>query len=318
LAAYAATPMARPAGTATPLSSSRPALTNVGPVPTSCGGVSISPGTEIQTGVSSGRPGTTYCLQPGLYRLTQSIVPKPGDAFVGQPGTTLSGAKVITGWIRSGRTWVAAGQTQKSPVSWQSTWPPIGNPAAQYNEDVFLDGTPLKRVLSLSTLEPGTFYFDYAGEKIYIGDDPTGHTLEGGATDTAIQSRAPRVTIKNLTIEKYTDRGIDVGRDSLIAHNELRHVHQVGIRFAGGTRVLNNYVHHIGALGLTGSGDHALVKGNEVAFNNAADYRTIRGGCWTAGGSKWVHTNYLVARNNYTHDNYCDGFWSDIDNINTL
>lgn len=312
LGAYGARPNAQPVAPATP------SLTKVGPMSTSCSGVTISPGTEVHMVVSSRSAGTTYCLQPGLYRLTQPIAPKAGDSFVGQPGTILSGARVITGWTQSGRTWVATGQTQKSPVSWRPTWPPIGNPAAQYNEDVFLDGAPLKRVLSLSAVGPGTFYFDYDGERIYIGDDPTGHTVEGSATTDAIQSRASRVTVKNLTIEKFTAHGIDVGRDSLIANNEVRFVHQVGIRFSGGTRVVNNSVHHIGALGLAGSGDQALVEGNEVAFNNAADYRTIRGGCWTAGGSKWVHTNHLVVRNNYSHDNYCDGFWSDIDNINTL
>lgn len=318
LGASGARSHAQPGPAATPSSPARPVLTTVGPMPTSCHGVTIPPGTEIQRVVGSGSAGTTYCLQPGLYRLTQPIVPKAGDSFVGQPGTILSGAKVITEWTQSGRVWVATGQAQKSPLSWRPTWPPIGNPTAQYNEDVFFDGMPLKRVLSLSDVRPGTFYFDYDGERIYLGDDPSGHTIEGSATSDAIQSRAGRVTVRNLTIEKFTAHGIDVGRDSLIAHNEVRFVHQAGIRFAGGTQVVNNYVHHIGALGLAGSGDQALVEGNEVAFNNAADYRTIRGGCWTAGGSKWVHTDHLVVRNNYTHHNYCDGFWSDIDNINTL
>ena len=104
----------------------------------------------------------------------------------------------------------------------------------------------------------------------------------------------------------------------MVENNEVRYVHGSGIRFGSKDRILHNNVHHNGKYGMNGGGEDALLEGNELAYNNTAAYRTKRGGgCWDAGGTKFARTNHLVVRNNYSHDNYCDGFWSDIDNIKT-
>lgn len=57
----------------------------------------------------------------------------------------------------------------------------------------------------------------------------------------------------------------------------------VAISFAGGSRILNNYLHHNGTYGLAGGGANTLVEANEIAFNNTAGYATTSGGCWAAG-----------------------------------
>jgi parallel beta-helix repeat protein len=283
-----------------------------------CEGVKIQPGTEIQEIVAAHPPGTTYCIAPGSYRLTRTIVLKSLDRLIGGlPHPVLNGAKLISAWKQQGKTWMATGQTQRSELSWKSNWPEIADATAQYNEDVFVDDKPMKRVLSLAEVAPGRFYFDYDNATIYIGDDPAGHTLECGATETAVQAHDENVTVKGLTIEKYTVSGISAG-SAVVEDNEVRYVHGSGIRFGSHAKVLRNYVHHNGKYGMNGGGEDALVEGNELAYNNAAGYRTKRGGgCWDAGGTKFVYSNHLVVRNNYSHNNYCDGFWSDIDNINT-
>ena len=68
---------------------------------------------------------------------------------------------------------------------------------------MFLDNTPLKPVDALSKVVPGTFYFDYAADKIYIADNPTGHTIEAGKLTDAFHGSATNVTVQNLVIEKY-------------------------------------------------------------------------------------------------------------------
>ena len=85
-----------------------------------------------------------------------------------------------------------------------------------------------------------------------------------------------------------------------------------------GAQVLNNRMHHNGMYGMSGAGDGALIEGNEIAFNNTANYHVMNGGCYAAGGTKFVLTNHLVVRNNYVHDNYCGGFWSDMYDIDTV
>ena len=70
-------------------------------------------------------------------------------------------------------------------------------------ETVFVDNTPLKPVDALSKVVPGTFYFDYAADKIYIADNPIGHTIEAGKLADAFHGSATNVTVQNLVIEKY-------------------------------------------------------------------------------------------------------------------
>ena len=80
---------------------------------------------------------------------------------------------------------------------------------AGYPQTVFVDNAPLKPVDALSKVVPGTFYFDYGADKIYIADNPTGKKVEAGKLVFAIGGNAQNVTVQNLVIEKYgpTDSG---------------------------------------------------------------------------------------------------------------
>lgn len=200
---------------------------------------------------------------------------------------------------------------------WKASWPPLPNPAAQVNEDLFLDDKQSRPVLSIAEVVPGTFYLDTDAATIYIASSPTGHRIESSVVEAAIRSRSPKITVQGLTIEKFTGAGIAIGSSSLIQNNEIRYVHGAGIQFGSGARVLHNHTHHNGMYGMQGAGEAPLVEGNEIAFNNSAGYHTANGGCYAAGGTKFVRSNHLVVRGNYVHDNYCVGLWSDIDNIDT-
>ena len=266
------------------------------PAPVGCEGVIVKPGAEIEDLVTEHRAGTTYCIQPGLYRLTKTVVPKTGDRLIGSPGAVLNGAKLIVDWERQGSVWVAKGQTQRSPASWNPQWPEIADAAAQYNEDLFLDDRPRKRVLSAAEVAPGKFFFDYDHATIAIGENPAAHRVECSATEAAIEARAPNVVVRGLTIERYTVRGIAVAPAALIEKNEVRYVHGTGIRFGTRCRIVGNYVHHNGKYGMNGGGEDALLEGNELAYNNAAAYHTKgAGGGWDAGATKFAVSTGLVA-----------------------
>ena len=57
--------------------------------------------------VRQNRPGTDFRIRAGVYRL-QSIIPKDGDSFMGEPGAVLNGAQRLAQFSRSGRLWAAA------------------------------------------------------------------------------------------------------------------------------------------------------------------------------------------------------------------
>src|SRR5687767_14705153 len=108
----------------------------------------------------------------------------------------------------------------------------------------------MKPVDSLSKLVSGTFYFDYAADKIYIADDPTGKTVEAGKLDHAFEGSADGVTVQNFVIEKYnapTQEGaIQADESWTIADNELRLNYGLGVHAMGNSKIVGNYVHDNG------------------------------------------------------------------------
>ena len=290
-----------------------------GPKATSAptGAIILHPGDNISALVSAAPTGTTFYFEPGVYRGV-SLAPKDGQAFIGAEGAILNGSAVLSNWTQSGNLWVIGGQTQQGRVHPDAEFEP-GTQRPGYPETVFLDNTPLKPVDALSKVVPGTFYFDYAADKIYIADSPTDHTVEAGKLTDAFHGSATNVTVQNLVIEKYDpqiqDGAIRGGQGWTIRDNEVRLNYAVGISANGGSQIIGNYVHDNGQMGLGGSGNEILVQGNEIAKNG---FWSGIDPLWEGGGFKFSNTDDLVVRGNYVHDNKGTGLWTDINNIHTL
>src|SRR5262245_53745162 len=177
-----------------------------GPKATSAptGAIILHPGDNISAIVSAAPTGATFYFEPGVYRGV-SLAPKDGQTFIGAQGAILNGSAVLSNWTQSGNLWVIGDQTQQGPVHGGAAeyYFLSGAQRPGYPEQVFLDNTPLKPVDALSKVVPGTFYFDYAADKIYIADNPTGHTVEAGKLTDAFHGSATNVTVQNLVVEKY-------------------------------------------------------------------------------------------------------------------
>jgi parallel beta-helix repeat protein len=247
----------------------------------------------------------------------QSISPKNGNSFTGETGAILNGSRLLTPQAE-GAYWVVYGQTQQGIAVGTCT---SSNPRCMYPEDLFLDGRTLVHAASLSGVGPGTWFFDYAADKIYMGDNPSGHTVETSVTNVAFSGGAANVTIRGLIVEKYASpaqRGAIGGQASgngwLVDHCEVRLNHGVGVRVSTQWHVTNSNIHHNGELGMGGVGNDILVQSNEIAFNNALNFLTM----WEGGSTKFSATQRLQLRNNYSHDNLGLGLWTDSDNIDTV
>lgn len=292
-----------------------------GALPCPSGSVTISPGTNIQSVINAHSAGSTFCFQAGVH-LRQSIVPRSGDTYLGQLDgngnrlTILNGAKSVNNWLASGGYWVAFGQGNATTDTIGSAACLPAYPACRYESEVFYDGAKLLHVASKSALGAGKWWLDTATLDVWLFDPPAGHTVEVSVTPVAVQrAAANNVTIRNLVFEKYAGVVIDgsqAGQQNwLVQNNEIRLSHDEGVTAGPGSRVLNNYIHH---LGRTGMGcqqcDYAVFDGNEVGFANDAGYDYT----WDAGATKWLRTQHLTVRNNYTHDDHGPGFWFDYEN----
>jgi hypothetical protein len=285
--------------------------------------VRIAPGADIQQLIDSNPPGATFCVEPGVHRISAQIRPRDGQRLVGTSGSVLTGAKVIEGWSGDGGSaWSSTGHKQgPTLVRWTGTT--IKHPEARFADDVFYDGALLKRVTTRAAVAPGTFFFDYDSDTIFIGDDPAGHVLEVATAEGIFAGPAREVLIQGLVIEKSRGRGVDTGEAWVVEGCEIRLNATQGVRLNSRSSARRNNLHHNGQYGIAGSGHFLRVEENEIAFNNTHLFYIASGGNWASGGSKFVNTgdpklgrdSGIVIRGNNAHHNLGDGLWLDIDNI---
>ncbi|WP_343897297.1 carbohydrate-binding domain-containing protein [Craurococcus roseus] len=283
------------------------------------GAIILKPGASIQSAVNAAPDGATFWLEAGEYRM-QSVTPKSGQTFLGADGAVLNGSRLLTGFTQDGDDWMIGGQTQEGP---RSGAPALsGRDRAGYPDAVFLDGKPLQPVDTRAEVVPGKFYFDYAADRIYIGDNPAGHKVEAAVTQLAFGGAAQNVTLENLVVEKYASpvqHGAVGGRGGVrnwtIDDVDFRLNYGLGVKLGDGSDLLNSRVVQNGQMGAGGSGTGIVVDRTEFARNSEWSGIDPR---WEGGGFKFAFTDGLIVRNSYSHDNYGNGMWTDINNVNTL
>ena len=188
-----------------------------GPAPAAAQSVEIWPWQNIQQVVNGWPAGTTFYLKAGVHRM-QTITPRSGDRFIGEPGTVLSGARQLTSFGRSGAYWFASGQTQQGPRPGAKCDP--GYPRCGYPEDLYFDGQPLRHVDNLGAVGPGTFFFDYNADRIYFYDDPTnraGRSQRDGTGLHRLGNRRAHFRADYREVRRAGWFGSDAGRNPLDA-----------------------------------------------------------------------------------------------------
>lgn len=303
-------PESSPGSSSTPTVSPTPGSTNLE------GQVLIPVGSLVQAVVDRHPAGTTFILASGVHRL-QSVQPRTGDVFRGEPGTVLNGSKLVEEYFSEGGLWFAAGQRQQGRVHGECR---ASTPLCGYPDTVFRNDQALRRVGGKAALSPETYYFDYAAGRIWFGADPRSAKIEAAVTGQAFSGAAADVTVRDLTVEKYAtpaqlaavDSG--AGRTWMIDNVTARLNHGGGLRAGVGTTIVNSRSLANGQIGITGTGDGIRLENSEIGGNNTAGYEPG----WEAGGSKFAYTTDLVARGNFVHHNDGPGLWTDIDNLRTL
>lgn len=281
--------------------------------------VTLTPGDDIQAAVDANPNGTTFHLNAGVYRI-QSVIPKQGDAFVGDDGAILNGAKILTGFDRDGSLYVARNQPIDPNTQVQGEcrkgYPRCGNP-----QDLYFDGEPLRAVAKKSKVGPGKFFYDYDQDAVYFADDPSGHTIELSYRPFAFGGSAHDVEIQNLIVENYAcaDQQGAIGDHAegkgwLISDNTVIWNHGVGIAMPPDGGANRNFVHHNGEMGLAAGSGSGTLQDNDIGFNvwNGTDCN------WECGGVKWAEVTEWIVSGNHVHDNRGDGLWADINSKQML
>jgi parallel beta-helix repeat protein len=277
--------------------------------------VTIRPGDNIAAIVRNKPAGTSFYIKAGKYRMT-SIRAKDGMKFVGEPGAVLSGAKKLTKFTKSGGLWVASGQTQGSSNRFQGAewgYCADGDGMCVFPEQLFIGNRLLRQVRTKAEVTAGKWYFDYANDKIWFANDPTGKTVETSVKANAIWGDADNVLIEGLTMERYASPGRQgvvnprigrigaAGKRWTVKNNVIRHSHAYGIKVESGFNIIGNNVHHMGQMGIGGgSVSNIMIRNNELAYNCIEGYKCFG---FAGGALKLDEVTNVTIRANYVHDN---------------
>jgi parallel beta-helix repeat protein len=303
---------------------------NFGAIPVACAGISVQPTDSIQAKVDANPAGSTFCLQPGTYR-EQGVQPKDNMTFIGVGEVILNGSRVLTGFTQEGSLWYVGGQTQEGYVHEHPTQCMPEAPRCMRPEDIFINNQVMKHVASKAAVGAGSWFFDYAADRIYIGDNPSGKTIETSTVRNAFAGYVNNVTIKNMTVEKYASptqsgaiqAGFGPGAQEIwivgwkidAVTARLNHSTGVAYSFSDGFELKNSKMLYNGQQGiLGGTGKNILIENNEIAYNNNIRYDFL----WEGGGTKFTFSDGIIIRGNNSHDNYGPGLWTDINNYNVL
>lgn len=279
---------------------------------TSCpaGAIAIGPDEKIQDAVSNAGEGAKFCLSTGIYRL-QDVTPKNGQAFFGQDGTILSGAREIKRFHRDGSLWVASDQTQKNKSGGSCA---KDSPTCNLPDAFFIDDKPLRRVVDREKVSAGHFYLDQAKGLLYFADDPHGHKVEATAARFAFSGNASNVHIEHMIVEKYSNPAQfgavngSAGRNWHIKRVEARLNSGAGISVGSGGQILGSNAHHNGQIGVRIVGDNVQVRASEIWANNTRGFDMA----WEAGGLKVTESKNVQLVGNHVYDNAGTGLWGDI------
>lgn len=302
---------------------------------TGCSGVTLSPSdaATVQHALSAHPPGTTFCFAAGTYRFVRGIEPKAGQRLISATphGAILDGAKLIGPFERSGNAYVARAFLTQSPAS--STNCAVAASLCDTRQDVFFDGRPLVRVTAGSLVRPGTFYEDFTANKLWIGRNPSGHSVEQAYAPQLVVSQAGGLVVQGFVVEFAANQAQSgaiqsygyTGNGWTVEANLVRYNHAAGIGSVpslgntNGSLIEGNTILGNGQEGVAAVGDSLTIRDNEIAGNNRVNYSCW----WECGGAKFAggpgyENRDLTVEGNFVHDNNGPGFWNDINSYNMV
>lgn len=271
----------------------------------------VTPADNLQSLAAAAAPYTQFCLQPGVYR--QTITPKDGQQFHGQPGAIFSGAVTLTNPVGSGP-WAYSHQDQQGSSIGLCR---DGEPQCLHPEDLFVDGLRQHHAARPEDVGPGSWWFDYPNDTIYLGTNPAGHVVETSVLSFAMLDRAgvADVVLDGLTFEQYANGGnlaavqSSYGVGWVVTNNVFRRNHAVGLNVGSNAVVTFNVFEGNGQSGLGAFNvSNLTITRNEVSNNGALFHQF-----WGAAGIKVALITDSVIRSNHIHDNRAIGIWADID-----
>ncbi len=242
----------------------------------------------------------------------------------------IKGSIVVEAWTKDG--------TPQKPLWRHDGWTHKFGPAARIGPEyldpkyplagerdmAFLDGKPLRQVATRQEVGPGAFFVDGAARQLWIGDDPTGRTVEAAVATEAFHfwkngdADPTGSAVRGLGFCHYGDQGLSFRvADGVLEDNTFCWNGQRGasVYDAPHAAIRGNLFACNSRVGLRVARARRLrIENNVFAWNNVDRWRTA----WDAAGTKITNLAYgpedgVIFRNNVVENNLATGLWLDID-----
>jgi len=297
-------------------------------------GTSARPFRTIGKALSVVKEGDSIIVHKGVYRERIQIpegrlhAPISIVAAVKEGGkyeeVIISGADIIDSWEHYQGEDAPQDATVLVHQPWTHVWigwsrdmshgapAPIGR-----SEQVIVDGTLLKPVLSTKDMEPGTFFADPKETKaLYVrlkdDDSPDKHIVEASVRDTLI-SVPDHTRVRGLVLRYAANRAqhgaLDIsGKQVLVEDCVVEWTNCTGIRISGENFILRRVTsRNNGQLGMGGKGKNFLIEECIFQDNNVKGFSPG----WEAGGFKIVHSWGAKIERCKAVGNHGPGMWFD-------
>jgi hypothetical protein len=279
-----------------------------------------APWRSLEHAVAATPSGATIVIREGTYRegveipATKRLTLQPASG----EEVWISGSDVIGGWIREDSgTWRRPGWTYN--ISGGTLDPTLVNadhPFAGDPDQLFLDGRPLTQVGRRSDVGPGSFFVDEAADTLWMGDDPSGRTVEASVRADGLTIKSNGTVVRGLGFRHYATpvarlgavkaQGNDITiEDCVFTQNAASGLDVRGddVRVVSSTAIDN------GQLGMRATDAHRLtVENSLLRRNNVERFSAIA----ASGGIKIAESDGVVLRHNLAEDNLSHGLWLDL------
>lgn len=299
-------------------------------------GTASDPYGSIVHAISRATSGDTLVLRGGSYHESVAIPTNKRVTIQNHPGEVvwLDGSSVVSGFTKSGSTWVKSGWTatfDNSPTyakgapdgtaaGWQ--WINPRYPMASHPDQVWINGRKLTQVRTRAEVVAGTFFVDHPASQLVIGSDPAGaevraSDLELGLTIVAADSvvrgigvrryatpvpemgtvrvAADRVTLENVIVTENATQGVT----GWAANTTLRRVSSIRNGLTGfHANRSNGYV-----------ADRILAEGNNAEHFNVTP---------VSAGLKISNSRGITVTDSVFHANDGTGLWFDVSDTDVV
>lgn len=261
--------------------------------------------------------GATIVFRGGTYRVGEIRFNKN---FTLQPYLNetpiLKGSQVVTDWTPDGNVW-------RTPWVHHFTANQFDNLRRGDVDMVWIDNVMLSPVASREQVTAGMFFMDEGTNRLYIGTDPAGKTVEvtryaysferitlnfGDGTGNADLTG---VTIRGLTFTHYAGDGFwSRAAATVLEHNRFINNSQRGLlTYRSGHIIRNNEISANRIKGANFPNGHSMLFENNIVRGNSFE------GLDNADNNIAVKFGFVdgaIIRNNLVEDNGGNGIWLDV------